>query len=362
MPHSEFQPKLAPILHSWYTANGRDLPFRKTKNPYFIWLSEIILQQTQIAQGLPYYYKFVEKYPTITLLANAPEADVLKLWEGLGYYSRARNLHFTAKYICEVYNGIFPTAYDDILKLKGIGPYTAAAIAGIAFNYPKAAVDGNVLRFMSRYFGINAPIDDSKTIKIIQAVADLHLNTADVSTYNQSLIEFGALQCTAAKPACTTCVLAATCGAYNYGLVEKLPFKTKKIKKINRFLAYIAITDGTSIAIKVRQAGDIWQGLNEFVIFEFEEKAFTEAGIFEALETVYPEHNNVIIYENAMKHLLTHQTLMAKLFILKVEKIEKNFLTEYQIVRIEKLKKFAFPKILHSLVAEIETLFLKNHI
>ncbi|MFB0925151.1 MAG: A/G-specific adenine glycosylase, partial [Vicingaceae bacterium] len=223
----------------WYNEHKRDLPWRKTTDPYQIWLSEIILQQTRVNQGLDYFNKFIKKHPDIHSLAQSSEKDVLNLWQGLGYYSRARNLHFTAKYISNELNGEFPTEYKDILNLKGVGEYTAAAIASFAYKEAYPVVDGNVYRVLSRMFGIENPIDSTEGKKVFKQLATELIDTKNPDTYNQAIMEFGALQCTPKKPNCEDCPYLLECFAYKNGLITELPKKEKKIKQRNRYFNYL---------------------------------------------------------------------------------------------------------------------------
>ena len=221
--------KFSNTLIQWYLQNNRELPWRKTKNPYFIWLSEIMLQQTRVAQGMSYYLKFIEVFPTVFDLAKATESTVLKMWQGLGYYSRARNLHFTANQIASELNGKFPSTYKEIIKLKGIGDYTASAISSICFNKPTAVVDGNVYRVLSRYFGIQTPINSATGIKEFKALAQTLIDTEQPGTYNQAIMDFGALQCKPKRPLCSSCPLQSSCVAFGKQLTAVLPVKEKKI-------------------------------------------------------------------------------------------------------------------------------------
>ncbi len=233
-------------LINWYLQNKRELPWRNTKNPYYIWLSEIILQQTRVAQGLPYYLNFITTFPTVKALANTSEEEVLKLWQGLGYYSRARNLHATAKHISAELNGIFPNNYADLLKLKGVGEYTAAAIASFSYNEDIAVVDGNVFRVLSRFFGVESDISDNKTRKEFQSLANSILPKGKASDFNQAIMEFGAIQCVPKSPNCSDCIFNTNCYALQKNKVGELPVKTKKIKIKNRFLNYIIVKDSNA--------------------------------------------------------------------------------------------------------------------
>lgn len=254
----------------WYQPTARPLPWKAIKNPYHIWLSEIILQQTRVEQGLPYYERFVESYPTVVDLANAPEDDVLKLWQGLGYYSRARNLHATAKIIATQYEGIFPSTHEEILKLKGVGVYTAAAIASFAYGLPYAVVDGNVYRVLSRFFGMATPIDSTAGKKQFSQLAQELLYTLDPALYNQAIMDFGATHCTPQNPLCSTCPMATACVAHQEQQVNLLPVKSKKLKHKKRFFYYLVIHTSEGIYLRQRGAGDVWQHLYDFPLIETE--------------------------------------------------------------------------------------------
>jgi A/G-specific adenine glycosylase len=255
-------------IHQWYSLNQRNLPWRSSRNPYHIWLSEIILQQTRIDQGLAYYLKFIEVFPTLSDLAAASEDRVLKLWQGLGYYSRARNLHHTAKYICKNYSGKFPDDYHAILKLKGIGPYTAAAIASIAFDQEQAVVDGNVYRLLSRFFGIGQPIDSTSGKKTFRELAQQLIRGTNPGLHNQALMEFGALQCVPQNPDCPSCPLSEKCMAFRTNKISLLPAKLHKQKTRNRYFTYFCFTGPNHTWLSKRNGNDIWKNLYEFPLVE----------------------------------------------------------------------------------------------
>ena len=258
------------ILSQWYAINKRDLPWRSTVNPYYIWLSEIILQQTRVNQGLPYYLKFIDAFPAVADLANADEDLVLKLWQGLGYYSRARNLQFSAKLILSEFGGNFPDNHADILKLKGVGSYTAAAISSFSFGLPFAVLDGNVIRVLSRVFGIQTPFDTTAGKKQFQKLAQELLDKKNPAEYNQAIMEFGALQCVPKSPKCNDCPIVNDCIAFNTNTVSLLPVKSKKLKVKNRFLHFLVVNKNNEVLIGKRNSG-IWQGLYEFPFLEFDE-------------------------------------------------------------------------------------------
>ena len=255
-------------LVNWYNLNKRELPWRLTRDPYKIWLSEIILQQTRVDQGLPYYYNFIREFPSIFDLAKAKEDKVLKVWQGLGYYSRAKNLHFTAKYICSNFNGVFPKDYEEILSLKGVGAYTAAAISSFAFNKNFAVLDGNVIRVLSRYYGVDSFYDTKNGKKEFQNLANLKLPKNQSYTYNQAIMEFGALVCTPKRPICEKCIFRETCYALNNSLVNELPKKLKKIIVKDRYIYFLIINHVNSLFFVKKKSG-IWSGLYEFPSIEF---------------------------------------------------------------------------------------------
>lgn len=310
--------EISDIIDSWYDQNRRDLPWRNTRDAYLIWLSEIILQQTRVVQGIDYYLRFVEAYPTVDKLAAASEDDILKLWQGLGYYSRARNLLKAARQVagesddagtgekrCPV---AFPTKFDDLLKLKGVGRYTAAAVASFAADENVAVVDGNVYRVLSRIFDIETPIDSTQGQKQYQEIADAMLHDTVAaghsrsSRHNQAMMEFGALHCTPSSPNCDSCPVATHCLSFAHGTVDVRPVKAGKIKVKERHLAYIIYIYKDTLWVHQRGAGDIWQGLWEFVL--------AEAG------SPVPD-NAVCILQK--KHQLTHQTLFADFWVVKLD-------------------------------------------
>ncbi len=252
----------------WYNCNKRDLPWRNTTNPYYIWISEIILQQTKVIQAIKYYKNFINKFDTIHKLADAPQDDVLQIWKGLGYYSRARNLHRASKTIVEKYNGKLPSDYKHIIKLKGIGAYTAAAIASFAFKQPYIAIDGNVFRVFSRIFGIDTPIDTAKGKKAFYELGNSLLDKKQPEVFNQAIIEFGAIHCTPKKPACQTCVFQDACYAFNNQLVHQLPVKKPKKKPGKRYFHYLVVYNNYQVIMEKRIQNDIWKNLYEFILIE----------------------------------------------------------------------------------------------
>ncbi|WP_226915669.1 A/G-specific adenine glycosylase [Hymenobacter siberiensis] len=259
---------LASALLAWYPRHQRDLPWRHTRDPYAIWLSEVILQQTRVAQGLPYYQTFLAAYPTVQDMAAAPEAEVLRYWQGLGYYSRARNMHRTAQQVVAEYAGKFPGTYAELLKLRGVGPYTAAAIASFAFDEAVAVLDGNVYRVLARVFGLHSDIAAPSSRKEFQAVADQHIPASTPADFNQAIMEFGAIQCTPAKPDCLFCPMQLSCWAFQHGQVALLPVKSKAKASRTRYFHYFVLRHGEQTYLRERREKDIWQGLYDFALAE----------------------------------------------------------------------------------------------
>lgn len=331
---------------SWYNSNQRSLPWRETKDPYCIWLSEIILQQTRVNQGLTYYEKFVENYPTVFDLAAAKEDEVLRLWQGLGYYSRARNLHATAKYITKELNGVFPNSFDTIIKLKGVGDYTAAAIASFAFDEKVAVLDGNVFRVLSRYFGESADISDTKSKKIFQKIAKTALPTKNINTYNQAIMEFGALHCKPQSPFCTLCELQDTCYAFQHGVQDKLPVKTKKVKVKKRYFNYLIIEHNEQFFLQKRLKKDIWQNLYEFYLIEKKQEESIEVLLQEPLfSTISADKISIKKQGETIKHILSHQHIFTQFWHLKVNS-EEFSLEEYEKFTYEEIENLPKPILL----------------
>jgi A/G-specific adenine glycosylase len=316
-------------LINWYNEHKRALPWRSDPQPYRVWLSEIILQQTRVSQGLPYYHRFVERFPTVKDLAAASEQEVLRLWQGLGYYSRARNLHKCAKQVCENYNGIFPQNFEGLKKLPGIGDYTAAAIASICYKEPVAVVDGNVYRVMARVFGIDTPINSPKAKTIFFDLGNQLIDSAQPDQYNQAVMEFGALHCTPKNPQCEDCPLGKICVARQKGLQGMLPLKDKKLKVRKRYFYYLVRKSGQWLRMKKREGKDIWQGLYDFDLIEsatpLDEKAL-------ALQTGKMK----IVWSAEYKHVLTHQTIFARFAILETKDKEENYFSLKKIAALPK--------------------------
>ena len=314
-------------LLRWFRENGRDLPWRQTHDPYAIWLSEIILQQTQVKQGWDYWERFMRRWPKVEDLAEATEDEVLREWQGLGYYSRARNLHFAAKQIVEM--GGFPRTIEGLRSLKGVGDYTAAAIGSIAFGLPAAVVDGNVYRVLARHFGIDTPINSTEGKKVFAALAQELLPVSEASDYNQAIMDFGAIQCTPQSPRCSDCPLMESCAALRSGRVGELPVKQKTLKVRERHLVYIYVRCQGLVAIHRRGAGDIWQGLWEPLLMEEVPKG-------------------ALLLRQNVKHVLTHRILLADFFLWEVA--ERPLLPDdYIWIREEQLDDYAVPRLVERL-------------
>jgi A/G-specific adenine glycosylase len=342
-------------IHQWYKKNKRDLPWRNSLDPYKIWISEIILQQTRVDQGTAYYYRFIERFPTVKILAEAHEDDILKMWQGLGYYSRARNLHFTARYIQKELDGKFPIQYKTILNLKGIGPYTAAAIASFAYNLPYPALDGNVYRVLSRYFGINTPIDSTKGKKEFHELAEEIIPEGNPGMHNQAMMEFGALQCVP-RPDCSKCPLTGSCFAFQHKMVNQLPVKEKKTKQRHRYFYYYLIEQGDSTFLEKRSGNDIWKNLYQFPLWETpQELADKELVELKKIPFLNGCKKNLKNITPVRKHVLSHQVIFARLIHIE---IESDCHLKNQFLQIDKtnLKNYAVPRLIEKLIEEAENL------
>lgn len=331
-------------LISWYDKNKRSLPWRETREPYIRWISEIILQQTRIDQGTAYYHNFLESFQTIDLLAAAEEHVVLKLWEGLGYYSRARNLHKTAKIISENMNGHFPEKYVDLLKLPGVGPYTASALASICFNEIQPTIDGNVYRFLSRYLGIKEAINSSKAYKIFHAYALNLISPKRPGDFNEAMMEFGALVCKK-KPTCEACPFHRECFAFLRKKVNEFPYKTKKPKKKKRYLHFLFLEKENRILLEKRVAEDIWFHLYQFPLLELNEKQQVFNELQHSSNKKLTQNSIVLIHEE--KHLLTHQELYISIYGVKSTQLYSHFLNKSNIFEIEAMEiieNYSLPK------------------
>lgn len=315
----------------WYAENGRDLPWRRTRDPYAVWLSEIILQQTRVAQGRAYWERFLERFPTVRELAAAPEDEVLRLWQGLGYYSRARNLHAAAKQIVSL--GGFPTTLEGIRSLKGVGDYTAAAIGSIAFGLPAAVVDGNVYRVLARYFGIATPVGTTAAKKEFTTLAQRLLPPEAPAAFNQGMMDFGATCCTPVNPACMTCPLQPSCQAFRSGRTDLLPVKQAVVKPVERHLTYVYVRFQGKTAIRRRGAGDIWQGLWEPLAV-----------------TVVPE--GAVLLVRDFKHQLTHRTLFVDFYLWEPD-TEPDLPDGYRWIEEAELDRYAKPRLFELLLEKL---------
>lgn len=336
------------ILTRWYLENKRDLPWRKTNNPYLIWLSEIMLQQTRVAQGTPYFQSFTTAFPTVFDLAAANEEQVLKLWQGLGYYSRARNLHKTAQFVANELSGKFPDNYNDLLKLKGVGEYTAAAIASFSFNEAVPVVDGNVFRVLSRYFDVETDIASAFAKKEFAALAFELMPKENPALFNQAIMEFGALQCVPKSPNCAVCVFNTSCAALQKKKVDQLPVKSKKSKVSNRFFNYLVVSDeNENTVIQKRTAKGIWHNLYEFPLIETE-KVEDFDFVAEKIQSNFFEDykiKSILEYNpESIVHKLSHQHLHIKFWKVKVNGAVKN------AINSETMKTFPFPIVIHNFI------------
>ena len=322
----------ASILLEWFRENGRDLPWRQTRDPYAIWLSEIILQQTQVKQGWEYWERFMHHWPTVEALAKATEDEVLREWQGLGYYSRARNLHYAAKQIVAL--GHFPDTLAEIKQLKGVGDYTAAAIGSIAFGLPAAVVDGNVYRVLARHFGIDTPINTTEGKKTFAAMAQELLPPKEASAYNQAIMDFGAIQCTPQSPHCDNCPLVESCIAFRERRVAQLPVKLKTLKVTERHLIYIYIRCQGQTAIRRRGPGDIWQGLWEPVL----------------MDTVSAVPPTAKLLCHHVKHVLTHRVLYADFYLLETD-VRPELPSDYIWISESDLDNYALPRLIEVLLS-----------
>lgn len=354
--------KFTDILMEWHKQhNSREMPWKGEKDPYKIWLSEVILQQTRVAQGWQYYTNFITRYPTIRHLAKAPDQEVFKLWEGLGYYNRCKNLLFTARQIDRERNGIFPDRYEDILALKGVGPYTAAAIASFAYDLPYAVVDGNVFRVLARYFGISEPIDSTSGKQLFTGLAQKVLSKNEAGLYNQAIMDFGATVCKPVAPACSSCPLQPYCTAFKEGRVNQLPVKEKTLLRKHRWFYYFLFEHQGKILVNFRSGKDIWQNLNEFYLLETEEpvkwdEATVKAWLKEQIGIGKATVNHI---SPVARQQLTHQQIRGQFIRVGLPSVPP-FLKNYQWQPVEKLRKLPFPRFITSYLetpAFQETLF-----
>ncbi|HUQ67397.1 MAG TPA: A/G-specific adenine glycosylase [Flavitalea sp.] len=341
------QPDFTQKLLEWnISTNNRAMPWKGEPDPYRIWLSEIILQQTRVKQGWAYYERFLKNFPDVNKLANAPESEVFKLWEGLGYYTRCSNLIASAKIIAGQHNGIFPSSYDEIIKLKGVGPYTAAAISSFAFNEKRAVVDGNVQRVLARYFGVSTPVDSPEGKKLFSHLAQSLIDENFPAAYNQAIMDFGATICKPRNPLCKQCVQSPECEAFNNNYVYDVPVKQKILKIKTRWLYYFIIESGDWIYIRKRETRDIWQNLHEFVLFETESEQANAAISF--LGELLQHQSYEVIHESEIyRQQLTHQRIHGRFLRIRVNgKIHLN--GSYRLVKKINIHDYAFPRFINS--------------
>jgi A/G-specific adenine glycosylase len=337
------------ILRDWYRKNGRNLPWRTTRDPYKIWLSEIILQQTRVDQGLPYYLRFIEAFPRIEQLAAAPEDEVLRLWQGLGYYSRARNLQSAAKQVVSEFNGQFPADFISIKSLKGIGDYTASAIASFAFDLPHPVLDGNVYRFLSRFAGIETPIDSTDGKKAFASLAAELFDPQHAAEHNQAMMEMGALVCKPANPNCDDCPFSMACHAYIYGKTADLPVKGKKTKVRKRYLHYFLLSHQGSFLIRKRSGKDIWTGLYELPLIETEQPiSVPDPELRQLLPDIRYRQIGKMVH---LRHLLSHQELQVRFWHLECTTMPH--LAGYKVIPEQSAGEFGFPQLIIRYFREI---------
>jgi A/G-specific adenine glycosylase len=349
--------QVSALLVRWYHENKRDLPWRDTQDPYKIWISEVILQQTRVIQGLDYYYRFITRFPDVTTLAEASEDDVLKHWQGLGYYSRARNLHNAANQIVNNHKGKFPNNYHDIISLSGIGAYTAAAICSFAYDFPFAAVDGNVYRVLSRIFGIDSPIDTPFGIKTFQQIAQDVLDKNHPGIHNQAIMEFGALQCVPISPHCELCPLKEVCVSFANNIANLLPVKSKKIKTRKRHFNYLFIKNKKYTYLQKRTGEDVWKNLYEFPLIEDDRVLeVNELFLHDEFRKIIKDISSEVTIKplsQPVKHVLTHQQIFAQFFLIEIK--EKNeFISQLEETEITAIDKYP--------VSRLMDLFIKNHL
>ena len=343
----DFQMNFSDEVISWYLQNKRDLPWRNTTDPYIIWLSEIILQQTRVEQGTPYFYRFAENYPTVADFAAATENEILNHWQGLGYYSRGRNMHYTARMVMEEHAGYFPTSYDKLIKLKGIGEYTAAAISSFSANEVRAVVDGNVFRLLSRYFGVSTPINSGKGKKEFVELANQLIDDSQPGIYNQAVMEFGALQCKPVNPLCDSCPLKLNCFAYRNNTINKLPVKIKNPKARTRYFNYFIATEENSILINKRGPNDIWENLHDFPLIETlcqvsQEEVQSSAQFRET----FGDKTVILTQYGPIKQLLSHQKIYAQFFVITGLSETSSHENCWQFIDRADLKQLAQPKLI----------------
>lgn len=353
------------ILIEWYRANKRDLPWRLTSDPYKIWVSEVILQQTRVAQGLGYFLRFTETFPSVFDLADAHIDKVLKVWQGLGYYTRARNMHATAKYIVENLNGNFPNTYAELIKLKGVGDYTASAIATFAFKERVAAIDGNVYRIMARYFGVDTPMDTSQGQKELRALAQNAVDEQHPDVYNQAIMDFGGTLCMPKSPKCYECPFIESCAAFRNRRVEEFPVKIKKVKQTVRYFTYLIVEVDGKTLISRRSEADIWHSLYEFPLIETDQMVeVEELAKHKRWKEIFANRSvEVVSISKTIKYVLSHQKIFARFIVVKASKLSAKVSNTYNVVEFEEIHSYSTPRLIEGYIAaeSIEKYFTKKH-
>lgn len=346
----------AKTLETWYKSNQRDLPWRNTRDPYKVWISEIILQQTRVMQGLDYFNRFIERFPDVYSLASASEDEVLLYWQGLGYYSRARNLHAASKTI--VQNGGFPVTFGEIRRLKGIGDYTAAAIASFAFGLPHAVVDGNVLRVLSRVFGLDTPVDSTQGKKEISQLAHILLDHEHPDIYNQAIMDFGAIQCVPKSPDCSICPLSDKCVAFNENKVDLLPIKVHKAKVRDRFFNYLLVVSQGECLLHQRTGNDIWKGLYEFPLVESDVSLCADELVkhpdFIKINSQLNDPKSLELIKGDVKHVLSHQVIHVNFYLLSSESWSGCEFEEFKKVEMASLKSYPVSRLISCLMEDFQ--------
>lgn len=352
------------VLIEWYASNKRILPWRETSNPYFIWVSEVILQQTRVSQGLNYYLNFIKTFPTVFDLANADIDVVLKVWQGLGYYTRARNMHATAKEIVENHDGVFPCSYSGLIKLKGVGDYTASAIAAFAFDEPVAAVDGNVYRIFARLFAVDTPIDTLKGKRELRSIADAMLDKDRPNVYNQAIMDFGGTLCTPRKPNCAICPIVDLCSAFRNRTVDVYPVKSKKTKQTERFFTYIIPQKGFRTYISKRMKDDIWKSLYEFPLIESERQLeLDEIVETEGWKRLFEGNRvDVVFCSIPKKYVLSHQRIFTRFLVVQIEAVSKQLNEQYSEIEMTDIHNYSTSRLIENFLAAepVEKYFKKK--
>jgi A/G-specific adenine glycosylase len=341
------------LLSNWYSQNKRDLPWRNTKNPYHVWVSEIILQQTRVAQGIGYYYRFIESFPTVFDLAKANEDDVLKVWQGLGYYTRARNMQVAAKMIIQDFDGKIPHDYESLLKIKGIGAYSAGAIASFAFQIPVPAIDGNVYRVISRIFGVFSSPQTAVGKREFHSLVLELMDKDKPDEFNQGLLDFGALQCVPRNPKCTICPINTYCYAYRNNVIDSLPVKGKKIDVKNRFFNYLLIRYMDYTFISKRKGKDIWQSLYEFPLIETNAiEDLNQLTELDEWKRLFLDVKPLVVYSSpVVKHLLSHQNIFTRFVIVEIDSLSDIIVKEFIQVLTSEVENYSVPRVIDNFLA-----------